>query len=247
MGLGKWIAGGLGWAIFGPIGGILGFLAGAAFEKIDTSQFTGQQNGNNGQSNRRTTGADFRVSLVVLTAAVMKADGRVTKAELDYVKNYLLRSFGQAAATDAVRMLRDILKQEIPIADVSRQVGNNLDYSSKLQMLHYLFGISRADGHTHPNEIQIIQTIASHMGISNHDFMSIQAMFVKDTNSAYTILGLTKEATNDEIKKAYRKMAAENHPDKVSYLGEEVQKDAEEKFKKINQAYESIKKERAFV
>lgn len=242
MSFGKWIAGGLGWAFFGPIGGILGFLVGSAFD--------GSQNikGSQGQRTQGpTTKGDFMVSLIVLTAAVMKADGVVKKAELDYVKKYLIRSFGQEAATDAIRMLRDILKQEIPVSEVSQQVGSHLDYSSKLQLLHYLFGISSSDGHTHIKEVEVIQTISNYMRIRTTDFNSIKAMFYSDTHIAYSILGISPNATNDEIKKAYRKMAIEYHPDKVSYLGEDVQKSAKEKFQKIADAYESIKKERGFV
>lgn len=242
MSLGKWIAGGLGWAFFGPIGGIVGFLVGTAFEGKTGAGF----NKNSGPQNQTTRG-DFLVSLIVLTAAVMKADGVVKKAELEYVKKYFLRSFGEEAATDAVRMLRDILKQEIPVQDVSTQIGQNLDYSSRLQLLHYLFGIAIADGYTHKSEVDLINVISNYMKVSNADFNSIKSMFYADTNTAYNILGVEKSATEAEIKKAYRKMAVEYHPDKVSYLGEDVQKSAKEKFQKINEAYEAIKKERGFV
>jgi DnaJ like chaperone protein len=239
MKVGKWIAGGLGWAFFGPIGGILGFLAGAAFEGMDGGQ-------SQPINQRGTTRGDFMVSLIVLTAAVMKADGKVTRGELDFVKQYLLRAFGQEAATDGVRMLRDVLKQEIPIDEVSRQIGQNLDYSSRLQLLHYLFGISGADGTTHRSEVEIIQRISNYMGVGASDFNSIKSMFYNDTHIAYSILGVEPGASDDEIKKAYRKMAIEYHPDKVAYLGEDVQSKAKEKFQKINEAYESIKKERGF-
>lgn len=241
MSLGKWIAGGLGWAFFGPIGGILGFLVGSAFD--GSQKFTGSTQ----QQGGKTTQGDFMVSLIVLTGAVMKADGVVKKAELDFVKQYMIRSFGQEAANDAIRMLRDILKQEIPVADVSRQVGQHLDYSSKLQLLHYLFGISSSDGYTHVKEVEVIQLIANNMSIRTHDFSSIKAMFYSDTNIAYSIMGISKDATDDEVKKAYRKMAVEYHPDKVSYLGEDVQKSAKEKFQKIVDAYETIKKERGLI
>lgn len=241
MRLGKWIAGGLGWAIFGPIGGILGFLAGAAFESIDGGQSQPIREGG------KTTRGDFMVSLIVLTAAVMKADGKVTRGELDFVKQYLLRAFGKEAATDGVRMLRDVLKQQIPIDEVSRQIGQNLDYSSRLQLLHYLFGITGADGTTHRSEVEVIHTISNFMGIGASDFNSIKSMFYNDTHIAYSILGIDPGATDEEIKKVYRKMAIEYHPDKVAYLGEDVQNKAKEKFQKINEAYESIKKERGFV
>lgn len=232
----KWIAGGLGWALLGPIGGIVGFLIGSAFEKQPEASAKGRQ--------RTTTRGDFLLSLIVLTAAVMKADGVVKKGELDYVKKYFLQNFGQEVANDAIRMLRDILKQQIPIDDVSRQIANNLDYSSRLQLLHYLFGISSADGHTHTSEVLIIERIAKNMQVNTNDFNSIKSMFVADANAAYATLGLKNTASNDEVKKAYRKMAVEFHPDKVAYLGEDVQKSAKEKFQKINEAYETIKKER---
>ena len=85
------------------------------------------------------------------------------------------------------------------------------------------------------------------MAVRASDFNSIKSMFYSDTHIAYSILGLQPNATNDEIKKAYRKMAVEYHPDKVSYLGEDIQNSAKEKFQKINEAYESLKKERGFV
>ncbi|MDA3891724.1 MAG: TerB family tellurite resistance protein [Salinivirgaceae bacterium] len=239
MSFGKWIAGGLGWAVFGPVGGIIGFLVGSAIEGSTAKKITGGQ-----RREGPTTRGDFMVSLIVLTAAVMKADGVIKKGELEYVKEYFKRSFGAEAATDAIKMLRDVLKQEIPVADVARQIGSHLDNSSKLQLLHYLFGIAKSDGHTHRNEVEIIQLISNYMGVSSSDFTSIKSMFYSDMYVAYNILGLDKNATNDDVKKAYRKMAVEYHPDKVAYLGDDVQKSAKEKFQKINEAYKSIKKER---
>jgi DnaJ like chaperone protein len=140
-----------------------------------------------------------------------------------------------------------VLKQQIPVQDISRQIGQHLDYSSKLQLLHYLFGISSSDGQTKLNEVELIKQISGYMGVGASDFNSIKSMFYSDTHMAYSILGLQPNATNDEIKKAYRKMAVEYHPDKVSYLGEDIQNSAKEKFQKINEAYESLKKERGFV
>ena len=79
---------------------------------------------------------------------------------------------------------------------------------------------------------------------SRKDFDSIQAMFYQDTTVAYKILEIAPEASDSEVKKAYRKMATKFHPDKVHHLGEEFQKMAEEKFKSVNDAYQQIKKER---
>jgi DnaJ like chaperone protein len=234
---GKWIAGGLGWAFLGPIGGVLGFLVGSAFDSVEVQ--TGRTAG-------ATRQGDFVMSLLVLVASVMKADGKVLRSELDYVKSYLLRSFGPGRSSEAISMLRDILKQDIPVEQVCNQIQMNLDYSSRLQLMHFLFGIAQADGSISAAEQSIIEKISYYLGIQSSDYSSIKSMFVKSTDSSYKILGLTQDATDDEVKKAYKKMAVKYHPDKVSYLGEDVQKAAKEKFQKVSEAYEQIKKERGF-
>ena len=236
MKYGKWVGGGLGWAFGGPIGAILGFAFG--------SMYDGMQGGKYAVSQGSTKRGDFSVSLLILSAALMKADDRVTKSELDYVKAFLIRQFGPEAGQEQVLMLREILKQEYSISEVSQQIGRFMDYSSRLQLLHYLFGLSGADGHTHPKEVDLIETISSFLGIRTPDFKSIRAMFVKDINNAYQILEITPDANEDELKKAYRAMAVKYHPDKVSHLGDDVKKAATEKFQKVQAAYEEIKKQR---
>ena len=144
-------------------------------------------------------------------------------------------------------MLRNLLKQNIPIADVCQQIRRNMDHPSRLQMLHFLFGIAAADGIIHESEHNLIAFIAQHLGISEKDYQSIESMFVANTDAAYKILEAEPSATDDELKKAYRKMALKYHPDKVTYLGEDVQKAAHEKFQKVNEAWETIKKQRGIV
>ena len=234
---GKWIGGGLGWAFGGPLGAIIGFALGSAFgNNSNTEEYIG------GTTQQR----DFNVSLLVLSAAVMKADGSVKKSELDYVKRFFLTNFGQERAEKYILMLREILKQDIQVYEVSQQIGRFMDYSSKLQLIHYLFGIASSDGSTHENEVDVISIIAKYMGISSSDFQSIKAMFVQQVDSAYKILGIDSNATDDEVKKAYREMAKKYHPDKVAYLGEDVRKSAEQKLQEVNEAYEKIKKQRGF-
>ncbi len=236
MKYGKWVGGGLGWAFGGPIGAILGFAFG--------SMFDGMQSGKYAYEGGATGRGDFNVSLLILSAAVMKADNRVTKSELEYVKAFLIRQFGPQVGKEQLTALREILKQDFSIADVSRQIGKYMDYSARLQLLHYLFGLSGADGHTHPREVELIETISSYLGIRMPDLKSIKAMFVKDINSAYQILETTPDANEEELKKAYRKMAVKYHPDKVAHLGEDVKNAATEKFQKVQAAYEEIKKQR---
>jgi len=239
---GKWITGGLGWAIGGPIGGILGFVVGSLFD--NTTVITGRQEYQPGQP---TTQGGYIMSLLVLVAAVMKADGKVLKSELDYTKDFFVRSFGPAAAGEAIKILRDLLNQNIPVTEVCQQIRKNMDHPSRLQLVHFLFGIADADGHVHEAEHQLIKHIAQQMGISEKDYQSLEAMFVANTDAAYKILEAEPTATDDELKKAYRKMALKYHPDKVHYLGEDVQKGANEKFQKVNEAWEIIKKQRGIV
>jgi DnaJ like chaperone protein len=234
----KWISGGLGWAIFGPIGGLIGFAVGAL---VDETEFNGRI-----EAGQTTTG-DFVVSLLVLVAGVMKADGKIMRSELDYVKAYLRQVFGEEGTREAMKILRDLLKKDIPIDDVAIQISQRVDYSSRLQLLHFLYGIANADGHLDIRELETIQRIAFNMGISAQDMESLKSMFYKDTAAAYKVLEIEQAVTDEEVKKAYRKMALKLHPDKVAYLGEDFRKAAEAKFRKVNEAYETIKKERGIV
>ncbi|MBN1199684.1 MAG: TerB family tellurite resistance protein [Bacteroidales bacterium] len=233
-GYGKWIGGGLGWAFGGPIGAILGFALGSMFEGRGAGQTV----------YRGTPRGDFAMSLLVLSAAVMKADQKVLRSELDFVRSFFYRQFGDEEGNRLINMLREILKQEINLPDVSRQVGQYMEYPVKLQLLHYLFGIAAADGLYHPDEVAVVEQISHYMGITSADFGSIRAMFVKDPGWAYQVLEINSDATNDEVKKAYREMAKKHHPDKVSHLGDDIKRSATEKFQKINAAYEEIKKQR---
>lgn len=245
-GYGKWIGGGLGWALGGPIGGLLGFMFGSMFESDDSSSRSGS--GYQGlpyeTSERSTQAGDFSLSLLVLAAAVMKADGTVKKSELDYVKRFFVSNFGEAKTVQLMQVLRELLKEEINIQEVSMQIRSAMDYSARLQLLHFLFGIAQADADTRNSEVDVINTIANFMRISAADFNSVKAMFVKSVDSAYKILEISPDADDNEVKKAYHKMAIKYHPDKVSHLGAELQKAAEAKFQKLNAAYDEIKKKR---
>jgi len=236
---GKWILGGLGWVLFSPIGGLIGFALGAMLDggNDDASQTT----------NRDTQTGDFVVSLLVLLAAVLKADGKIMRSELEVVKNFLIKQFGQEKAREALRILQDLLKQDIKLHEVGGEINRHLDNSSKLQLMHLLFAVSAADGNICKEELDVIDQIAHLLHLSSQEYASIKSMFIEETDWAYQILEISKSATNDEVKKAYKQMAIKHHPDKVAYLGEEMKNSANERFKKINAAFESIKKERGIV
>tara|TARA_B100000686_G_scaffold332949_1_gene398294 strand:- start:143 stop:850 length:708 start_codon:yes stop_codon:yes gene_type:complete len=223
--------GSLGWAFGGPIGGILGVIFAGSSEK-------------NYRQVKQSQAGDFMVSLLVLFAKVMKADGKLLKSELDYVKSFLKRNLSRQQAQVFIKMFQEILKQEYSTAEVCRQIQRSMDHPSRLELMHVLFGLSASDGEIHPEEVRVIQTISRYLNISNKDYESIKAIFIKDIDSAYKILEIDSSASDNDVKKAYRKMAVKYHPDKVAHLGKEIQKTAEEKFKAVNDAYSEIKKQR---
>ena len=232
---------GLGWSFGGPLGAIIGYAIGALFSGNRLGSIRSEVTDTFGNTDEKR---DFNVTLLVLSAAVMKADGQVKRSELDYVKRFYLQNFGQERAENYIKMLREILEKDYNLYEVSQQVGRYMDYSSRLQLLHYLFGIANADGVISSEEVKVINTISDYMGVTNSDFQSVKAMFIKETDSAYKILGIDPSASDEEVKRAYREMAKKNHPDLVSSLGEEVRQAAERKFQEINEAYETIKKQR---
>ena len=254
MGSFKWIAGFLGWVSGGPIGALLGFLAGTAMEGFierlrplmgaDSPYAEGPaRSGSRGYSVNQQRNS-FMVSLLVLSSAVIRADGQVHRKELDAVRTFIRQNFGEEAVDEAMRILDGLNAQQVDIYSVGAQIASYMNYSQRLQLFHFLTRIAIADGSFQKSEKNVLEAIAGAIGLSPSDAASVIAMFYKDSESAYSVLGISPDATDDEVKSAYRRMAMKNHPDKVATLGPEVQKAAEEKFKQVQQAYEAIKKER---
>ncbi len=203
--------------------------------------------GNRPQQRPKTQSGDFEVSLLILASIVIKADGNQDQRELDYVRKQFVSLYGKDRANHAFKLFKNISNQKnISTRQVCLQIKQMMDHPSRLQMLHFLFGIAQADGIVIEEEERQIYTISGYLGISSRDYNSIKAMFYSSRDNAYKILEIDKNATNDEVKKAYRKMAKKYHPDKVAHLGREHQKGAEEKFKQVQKAYEQLQKERGF-
>ncbi len=241
-GYGKWIGGAIGWAIGGPIWGILAFTLGKML--MDNGE-PDEGSSNTNRSNRTRPG-DFSLSLLVLSAAVMKADNRVLKAELDFVKSFLRKNFGSQQGDQLTLMLRDVLKQDFQVRDVADQIRHHMDLSKRLLLLQYLFGIAQSDGQIHTSEIALIREIAGWMAIPAGDLRSIEEMFQAGSPNPYKVLEIDVNSTHAEVKKAYRKLAVKYHPDKVLDLGETHRNQAKERFIAIQNAYEQIKDERGF-
>ncbi|NRA93680.1 MAG: TerB family tellurite resistance protein [Psychroserpens sp.] len=263
MSFAKWIGGAIGWSFGGPIGAIIGLAIGSLVDnaaeeggfligegkrsrKRPSGNYRKMPNYGKQRSRPQTHSGDFEVSLLILASVVIKSDGRQDQSELDYVRQQFVSMYGKERANHAFRLFKNINQQQIPTRQVCLQIKQMMDHSSRLQLLHFLFGIAKADGMVTEAEVKQIYTIAGYLGISAKDYESIKAMFYDSSGNAYKILEIDKNATVEEIKKAYRKMAKKYHPDKVIHLGEEHKKGAEEKFRQVQKAYENIQNERGF-
>ncbi len=239
----KWFGAGLGFTLGGPIGSILGFALGSViggFSKEDIERAKAY-----GETSRTKQSGDFEISLLLLSSVIIKADGKIDQRELLYVRNHFKNMYGEARANNAFKLFKGFIKSnEVSTRQVCGQIRQNLTHASRLQLIHFLFGIAKADGAVNEAEVNSIKIIAGYFYISQHDFESIKAMFYDSSDSSYIILEIEKTATNGELKKAYRKMAKKYHPDKLQHLGEEHVKGASEKFKQVQKAYEHIQSER---
>jgi DnaJ like chaperone protein len=257
----KWIFAFAGFFIFGRniLGGIIGFLIGSFVDNYQNTIAKLKKQGYDPNKHRtaddlyqfyerRTSStSDFPTMLMALSAAVMKADGKVLKSELDYVKAFFSQQFGGQFQTKHLKTLKQFLEgDQIPLQRICQDIRTRLKPEVRLQLIHYLFGIAKSDGVVSATETNVIETISNYLGIGKVDFESIKNMFFRSTDSDFKVLGVESKATEEEIKKAYRKMAIKFHPDKVVQMGEEYQKGAKEKFQEVQNAYENIKKQKGF-
>ncbi|GAA3777802.1 TerB family tellurite resistance protein [Corallibacter vietnamensis] len=253
----KWIGAALGWSFGGPIGAIIGMALGSMVDAVSDGKerpFLGQDQSRqrqrttyrSRQKRPQTQSGDFEVSLLILASVVIKADGKQDQRELDFVRQQFVNMYGKERANHAFKLFKGINKQQIPTRQVCMQIQRMMDHPSRLQLLHFLFGIAKADGHVTESEIKQIYTISGYLGISSRDYESIKAMFYNSSDNAYKILEIDKSASVTEIKAAYRKMAKKYHPDRVVHLGKEHQEGAEEKFRQVQEAYEKLQKEKGF-
>ena len=158
-----------------------------------------------------------------MASIIIKADGKQDQRELDFVRQQFRNMYGKERANHAFDLFKRITKQNVSKRQVCLQIKKMMDHASRLQLLHFLFGIAKADGHVTEREIKEIYTISGSLGISNKDYESIKAMFYNSIDNAYKLLEIDKSVSDDAVKKAYRKMAKKYHPDRVGHLGKEHQ------------------------
>ena len=245
----KWLGAGLGFTFGGPIGAAIGFAIGSfvdgfSDEDLKKERRAYQKNIKDGSGSVNTQSGDFEISLLVLASIVIKSDGKIDQRELDYVRIQFVNMYGKQRANNAFKLFSGIIKKQVSARQVCIQIRQNMPHASRLQLLHFLFGIAKSDAHVAISEVDEIKKIAGYLYINQRDFESIKAMFYDASENAYKILEIVKTASNTELKRAYRKMVKKYHPDKLQGLGEEHLKGANEKFQNIQTAYEKIKKER---
>lgn len=238
--------GGLGWTLGGPIGALLGVAFGnAVHEAVRGSQGSDPSSSTHTRSSgpsRSSSPSDFHIAMLVLAARVIKADGKVQQSELNFVREQFVQLFGKDKANESFAMFRKLVDQEIPLTKIAQQINGFTTHSTRLQLVHFLFKVAVADGHLHDSEVAEVYRIARHLRVSDLDYESIKAMFHKKDDDLWAtkVLEVGPDATQDEVKRAYRKMAKKYHPDRLVDAGPEAQAAAQESFVMVQKAYEHI-------
>lgn len=242
----RWITAIIGYSLFRFPGAVIGFLLGSVFENFNKSSGGGNKTIFT-QAKGRVTPAEFELNLLSLASLVIKADGSVNQQELDFVRQYFVQAYGKEHANATFKVFNEeIKKKQLSSQKICSFLRQRMRYESRLQIIHFLFSIANADGFVSEAEVREINSISGYLGIGHRDFESIKAMFFSNPDSAYKILEIEKAATTSEIKTAYRTMVKKYHPDKLQHMDEVYRKGAEDKFRKVQEAYEQIQKERGF-
>ena len=237
----KWILAFLGYMLYRFPGAILGFIIGTLIDNMTGSSRKFQTVFS--QRETQVSPGDFELNLLSLASLVIRSDGKVSQTELDYVRAYFVQAYGKERANATFRTFNEVIKnREISAQRIGLYLQQRTRYEVRLQILHFLFSIAKADGHVSTAELTALHEIASYLNLMKRDFESIKAMFFKSADNAYKILEIEKSATDADVKKAFRTMAKKYHPDKLQHMDEAYRKGAEEKFRKVQEAYEHIQK-----
>lgn len=230
------LGGGIGWVL---VGGLKGLILGALFGEL-FSRWTL----NEGNPPVLKKGTDFHASLLVLASLVIKADGRVDERELHFVREHFKKWFGEAKAQESFREFKRIVQEKPAVPDVCAQVRRHMSIQHRIQLVAFLFGLAHADGAMTSDERQQIARIAGYLGIHPHDFRRLEAVHRPSAPDPFEVLGIPQTSDDTLVKKTYRNLVKRYHPDAMVGMGEDVVREAEGTFRKIQQAYEEICQQR---
>ena len=269
MSAGKWIGGILGFMSGGALGALAGVALGALFDYGLKAVNTGEDRKADGfsgfgdaweEARRRQyyegQRNSFLFSLLVLASYIIRADGRVMHSEMEFVRRFLRANFGEAAVEQGNAILLRLFDEQkrmdavrpgafkSVIRESCAQIAANMDYSQRLQLLNFLVMLAQADGSVPGSEVDALRDVSRCMGMADADLDSMLKLSGGTLDDAYAVLGVPPTATDDEVRRAYRKLALQHHPDRVAALGEDIRRAAEKKFQEINEAKERIYKAR---
>ena len=266
LGTFSWIGFVIGLIFGGFGGGMIGMFIGSFIDAIVGRKQLGQDS-------HYYRSQDFTEHELYLAAYVARADqNRLLRSEMTYVQEYFRKQVGSEQLPALMLRFRDILDENADIRPICQDLNRHATVNEKLVIINFLFGFSTADGDMRAEEVRAIWEITQMLGIGRTTFEAIKSMYTQyqyggytgqqqyqeggyssssrtytsrdELENAYRILEVSPDATDDEVKKAYRAAAKKHHPDKVQHLGEDVRRAADEKFAKVNEAYDKIKKAR---
>lgn len=240
---GKVIGGVAGFALGGPFGALMGAFAGHQMDKMRSSL---PQNESAFDTEDRQM--VFTMAVIVLGAKLAKVDGRVTSDEVDTFKKVF--SIPSSEAVEVGRLFNEAKQDAAGYEPYARQIAQI--FGGNRQMLEGLLGalfhVAMADGQYHPAEKEYLSKVAIIFGFSMREFQRLEDTFInkEESEDPYTILDIKPDVSDDELKKHYRKLIMENHPDKLMSQGlpQEFIDLANERMATFNAAYDHINKMR---
>jgi len=257
--IGKLIGGAIGWVIGGPLGLIAGIAFGNLFDRAGHISMDQGQAGPGGAfqsqsySREQQSQMVFFVGAFSMLARLATVDGRLLPEEQKKVEEFIDQDLKLDAQSRnaAMRVFSAALSGGGTFTQFATQFYQNFSHEPALLelMIDIFYRVAIADGEINAAEEQLISQAARLFNISSALLDSIRHRYTGGAgspNRAYAVLGLDKEASNEDIKKAYRKLSIEFHPDTVASKGlpEEFTKFATDKFRAIQEAYDALKKER---